>query len=184
MGGEPLPFQRPSTTTIPPIDPHDVVRLSGEDYDPNAFGYLTIQFDGTAMHVTAYAAQLGATSMQSFDSFDVSNRESSVLPTLTITSPAGGENWLAGTPQTVSWTLSSALPSGQFRIYLADAAGTWFTLKTFTATAGQTVYPEPVTLPATMTPGSTCRIWVYWRSDPTVNTWQLSAKSNAFTVAA
>ena len=104
------------------------------------------------------------------------------LPTISFTSPAGGENWLAGTPQTVSFTLSSALSFGQFRIYFADAANKWFTLKTFAATAGQTVYPEPVTLPATITPGSTCRIWVYWRSDPTVNTWQLSAKSNAFSV--
>jgi hypothetical protein len=73
---------------------------------------------------------------------------------------------------------------GQFRIYFADAANKWFTLKTFAATPGQTVYPEPVTLPATMTPGSTCRIWVYWRSDPTSSTWQLSAKSNAFSVTA
>ena len=75
-------------TNFVPIDAYDTVVFSGEDYDPNAFGYMTIQFDGTAMHVTAYAAQLGATSMQSFDSFDVSNREAA--PTLIGFAPTSG----------------------------------------------------------------------------------------------
>ena len=39
-------------------------------------------------------------------------------PTLTVTSPNGGENWMAGTARAVTWTVSD--PLSQINYYLID----------------------------------------------------------------
>jgi hypothetical protein len=85
----------PVATNFVPIDPHDLVVFSGLAATPfdDHFGYLTIQFDGATMHVTAYEGQLDVppmqASMQAFDSFPVSNQESSV-PTVSGFVPTSG----------------------------------------------------------------------------------------------
>jgi hypothetical protein len=78
-------------TNFVPIDPHDLVVFSGLAAAPSDdhFGYLTIQFDGATMHVTAYEGQLDVPPMQAFDSFPVSNQESSV-PTVSGFVPTSG----------------------------------------------------------------------------------------------
>jgi hypothetical protein len=82
-------------TNFVPIDPHDLVVFSGLAATPSDdhFGYLTIQFDGATVHVTAYEGQLEVppmqASMQAFDSFPVSNQESSV-PTVSGFVPTSG----------------------------------------------------------------------------------------------
>ncbi len=43
-------------------------------------------------------------------------------PELTLTSPAGGESWQAGTPQTITWTSSNL--AGEVEIVLPDTADT------------------------------------------------------------
>ncbi len=103
---------------------------------------------------------------------------------ISITSPSGGETWQAGSPPTITWRVAYALASGEFRVSAIDAAGTWYTLTDLAPKAGQTAFSVPVKLPTSLPAGAGYRIAVYWRADPTVAVWQLTAQSNTFTVTA
>src|SRR5205823_418575 len=48
-------------------------------------------------------------------------------PTLTVTSPNGGENWTAGTTQTISWTVSGSTANvWYYKVALStDGGSTW-----------------------------------------------------------
>ena len=149
--------------------------IDGGPYTPGT----SVQVTADGAHTLTYYSKDAAGNAETPHSVTVMT----TLPTVAFTSPLGGESWPAGTSQTVSWTLSGALSVGQFRISFIDAANVQTTLTTFSATVGQTSYSQHVTLPAAPAAGSTCRIDVYWRSDLTVDTWQLTAQSNAFTVS-
>ncbi len=149
--------------------------IDGGPYTPGT----SVQVTADGAHTLTYYSKDAAGNAETPHSVTVMT----TLPTVAFTSPLGGESWPAGTSQTVSWTLSGALSVGQFRISFVDAANVQTTLATFSATLGQTSYSQRLTLPAAPAAGSTCRIVVYWRSDPTVDTWQLTAQSNAFTVS-
>ena len=103
---------------------------------------------------------------------------------ISITSPAGGESWQADSTHTIGWTITNALSSGEFRIWAVDGNGTWHDISHLTPTAGQTAYSVPVTLPTSLPLGAGYRVYVYWRADPTVAVWDLTAESRTFTVTA
>jgi len=74
-------------------------------------------------------------------------------PTITVTSPNGGETWTAGTTQTVAWTSQGSV--GNANIDLSTDGGTnWTTLVSNTANDGSEAIPVP------NTPSTQCRIRV------------------------
>lgn len=72
---------------------------------------------------------------------------------ITVTSPNGGENWIAGTSATVSWTTTGSV--GNVNIELsADNGASWIALTSDTANDGNAI----VTVPDT--PSATCLVRV------------------------
>jgi hypothetical protein len=76
-----------------------------------------------------------------------------VLP-LTLTSPASGAVWTAGSARTVSWTLGLALSTGKFTVWAKNTAtGAASTLTpSIAAVAGQTTYSRAYSV--TLAPGT------------------------------
>ena len=68
---------------------------------------------------------------------------------LTLTAPASGSTWQAGSVQTLSWSLGDAVSSGSFKVYAKDTSTGAQTLLTPTAIAavsGQTSYNAAYTV--------------------------------------
>jgi C1A family cysteine protease len=102
-------------------------------------------------------------------------------PAITVTAPTITARWPSGSAQTVAWTADPAVPSGEFRVSLVSAAGTWYVNKQVLPVAGRTAYSTQITAAV---PAGTYKAAVYWR--PTVGTglWTGTAKSASFTVTA
>ena len=45
---------------------------------------------------------------------------------LAVTAPNGGEDWGAGSVQTLHWQLNAPVGSGEFYAWVIDASGTWY----------------------------------------------------------
>jgi len=96
---------------------------------------------------------------QSIDSNDIAIRiRSSGLPTLTLTSPNGGEDWEVGSSQTVGWTSTGSTPN--VKLECTTNGGTdWTTIISSTSNDGS----HPWTVPAT--PSANCLVKVSDASD-------------------
>jgi hypothetical protein len=97
---------------------------------------------------------------------------------LTIAEPTAATVWPRLTTQSVAWSVSPGLPSGEFRVSLVSAAGTWYVNKLVAVVPGQ--LPYATTLSVTVPAGS-YRAAVYWRPSAS-SAWVLTQKSAAFTV--
>jgi len=65
-----------------------------------------------------------------------------VTPTITVTSPNGGENWSAGTTHDVTWTSTGTV--GNVRLeYSTNNGSTWNTIIASTANDGSYAWPVP-----------------------------------------
>ena len=74
-----------------------------------------------------------------------------VVPTITVTSPNGGETWAAGSVHSLTWTSAGAV--GNVKIeYSIDNGSTWTTLAPSTANDGSEPWPVP------NSPSSQCRV--------------------------
>jgi hypothetical protein len=70
-------------------------------------------------------ARIKVVSTSSKTLFDVSNSNFSTLPSLTLTSPNGGEDWLLGTTHTITW--SSLGLTGSVNLLISRDGGTTWT---------------------------------------------------------
>jgi len=76
-------------------------------------------------------------------------------PTVTVTSPNGGENWTVGTSQTITWTASDDVGVTSIDIYYSTNGGaTYHTIATGEANDGAYTWTVP------NTPSTTCRVKV------------------------
>jgi hypothetical protein len=77
-----------------------------------------------------------------------------VGPVITVTGPGASDVWAAGSSQTVSWTLASAVATGRFRVFASSSAGELTELTQASApvaAAGSSTsyeFPYSVSLPA------------------------------------
>ena len=106
--------------------------------------------------------------------FDVSNVNFTIatpVPSITLSSPNGGEIWNSCVAYTISW--SSQFVTGNFRVdYSTDNGGSWTTI---TTVAGSSLN---WTVPNNIPTSSQCLIRVVSVNNPTV----LDASNNVFTI--
>jgi len=81
-------------------------------------------------------------------------------PTVTITSPAGGELWRRGSSQAVHWTLSTPVSDGRFTLWASSPSGVLTQL-------------TPPGAPVTALAGSTDYDWSYTVALPAMVTYQI-----------
>ena len=106
----------------------------------------------------------------------------STVPTVTVTAPTAASSWAVGSSQAVSWTLSAAVPGGEFRVGLLNSAGTAYLDKQVLPGAGKTAYST--TLTANVPAGAGYKAYVYWRPTVGSGAWAATATSAAFAVTA
>lgn len=87
--------------------------------------------------------------------FSLAGGSGGPLPTLELTYPVGGEIWVAGTVQTVTW--SSSDPVGEVRIVLYDGAQS--VVDTLVPLADGSY---PLTLPGNLAPGMSYQLILSW----------------------
>ncbi len=96
--------------------------------------------------------------------------------TIATTVPAGGEEWTAGSTQSLGWSILAAVDVGQFGVWLInETTGAWYEAGYYDAVAAQTVYTPSFVVPAV--PAGTYKAIVYYRVDPTQWVWSTSATS-------
>ena len=112
--------------------------------------YGTANDGNQAWRVTGPAtteAMIRVISVTNQDVLDISDANFTIIPpTITVVSPNGGENWMMGTTQTITWTSDGVI--GQVRIDLSrDGGTTWRTIIYGTTNDGDQAWR--VTGPAT-----------------------------------
>jgi hypothetical protein len=91
-------------------------------------------------------------------------------PAITVTVPLGTESWTTGSTQNLGWTVSSAVSTGQFGVWLVNqTTGIWYEAGYFSAVAAQTVYSPSFVVPNV--PDGSYKVTVYYRTDPTQWVW-------------
>jgi len=85
-------------------------------------------------------------------------------PFLTVTKPNGGENWAAGSTQTVTWSNNLGSKENVSLELSTDGGTTWQTLKTSTPSDGS----QAVLLPSTVS-STACLVRVTWLENTSVN---------------
>jgi len=103
-----------------------------------------------------------------------------VTPKITLSAPLAGASWPVASTQTVSWTLNSAVSTGELRVWLVSASGGWYVNKQVLPVAGKTSYSTslPVSVPA----GAGYRVCVGWRADTALWKFPAQGYSAGFTV--
>ena len=95
-----------------------------------------------------------------------------------IDAPNGGENWGAGSVQTLRWHLNTAVSSGEFYAWVVDGSGHWYdAAQSVAAVAGQTDYSTNWTVNAPV--GSNYSLEVYYRATTGAGLWLASGTSAA-----
>ena len=90
-----------------------------------------------------------------------------VTPTITVTSPNGGESWKAGTPHTVMWT-QTGLSGTNVKIDLYRDRVFYRSINpSIASTAGSYLWTIPTDIPA----GSTYEVWITSLTSPGVRDW-------------
>jgi photosystem II stability/assembly factor-like uncharacterized protein len=108
---------------------------------------------------TTTKARIRITSISDPTVYDESNTDFSIVTRqITILSPIGGETWVYGTTQTISWSRVGASTLVVIQLNRTYPSGTWVTLATTSALS----FSWSVTSPAT----SNARIRVYFSSYP------------------
>ena len=86
---------------------------------------------------------------------DVSNSVFTIAhPTVTVTSPNGGESWIAGTVHNITWSTSGTLNSGVDIQYTTNGGSSWNLIVGGTPNDGSYAWTVPLTLSAS------CRVKV------------------------
>jgi FtsP/CotA-like multicopper oxidase with cupredoxin domain len=117
-------------------------------------------------------AQIRISNVTNPAAFDTSDANFSILQSITVTAPNGGETWNVGTTQTITWT--SVGVAGSVKIDLSrDGGTTWTTLLASTTNDGTQAWV--VTTPTT----ATARIRISSLSFPAV----LDTSNANFTIA-
>lgn len=100
---------------------------------------------------------------------------------INITSPGTSAVWPVNTTQTVGWTVDPAVSTGEFRVWLISANGTWYVNRQVLAVDGKTSYAASVTtaVPA----GAGYKAAVYWRPVVGAGSWVATTKSGTFSIA-
>ena len=97
---------------------------------------------------------------------------------LTVTSPNGGEDWAAGSVQTLHWHLNAPVDSGEFYAWVVDGSGNWYdAAQGVPAVQGETDYGHDWTVNAPV--GGGYRLAVYYRATVGVGVWLASDTSDA-----
>jgi len=118
-------------------------------------------YSWTVTGPTTSAARVRITSLSQPALSDISNNDFAItLPQLTLSSPNGGETWIAGTSQTVSWTLSGTTGNVVVQINRSYPSGSW---ESVTTSSGSS-YSWNVTTPTS----SAARMRVYLQSSPSI----------------
>ena len=101
-----------------------------------------------------------------------------------MTSPNGGEDWAAGSVQTLHWHLNAPVDSGEFRAWVVDGSGNWYdAVQAVPAVQGETDYGHDWTINAPV--GGGYRLAVYYRATVGVGVWLASDTSDAgFSISA
>jgi len=108
---------------------------------------------------TTTKARIRITSISNPTVYDESNTDFSIVTRqITILTPNGGETWVYGTTQTISWSRVGASTLVVIQLNRTYPSGTWVTLATTSALS----FSWPVTSPAT----SNARIRAYFSSYP------------------
>ncbi len=90
--------------------------------------------------------------------------------------PAGTEVWPSGSAQNLGWTVSPAVDTGQFGVWLVyQTTGAWYAAGYYDAVPGQTAYAPSFS--TTGVPAGSYKAVVYYRTDPTQWVWQANAMS-------
>ena len=99
--------------------------------------------------------------------------------TIAVTAPNGGESWVIGYEQTVSWTTSPAMNSGLFALWAVSSGGTHYWIGSCTAVAGQTNYSLPWLVGPHLGAGYTMRV----SYGPAMDAWTATDYSDSgFTI--
>jgi hypothetical protein len=95
---------------------------------------------------------------------DISDADFEILPepTITVTSPNGGEQWIMGTSQNITWTSSGGVSNNLTIKYSADNGTNWTTIATGEANDGTYSWTVPDT------EGTQYLVRVYDGNDPSV----------------
>ena len=102
------------------------------------------------------------------------------LPTVTVTAPADGASYAVGSVLPVTWTLSTAVASGQFGVWVVDSGGSLLLAQTVNVVAGSTSYSTKRTL--NVPAGSGYRVRVSYRTS-SGSSWGVTSYSpGTFTV--
>ncbi|MBU1984130.1 hypothetical protein KJ815_06960, partial [bacterium] len=118
-------------------------------------------YSWTVTSPTTSAARIRITSLSQPTMTDVSNNDFSITsPQLTLSAPNGGQTWVAGTSQTISWTLSGTTGNVVVQINRSYPSGSWESVTTMVGSS----YNWTVTSPAS----STARVRVYLQAAPTI----------------
>ncbi len=80
----------------------------------------------------------------------------------------------------MTWTVSPALSTGEFRVSLVSATGIWYVNRSVVAAPGQRDYN--VSIVAAVPAGTGYKAAVYWRPVAGTGAWILTKKSAGFTV--
>jgi methionine-rich copper-binding protein CopC len=99
------------------------------------------------------------------------------VPTITVTSPNGGENWLAGTTHTISWTYTGN-PGSSVRIELLKGVSVDRTIVNSTPIGSGGNGSYPWTIDPNQTPGNDYKI----RVTSTTNSAYTDTSDNYFTI--
>ncbi|MCK5055742.1 MAG: hypothetical protein KAT34_03755 [Candidatus Aminicenantes bacterium] len=97
---------------------------------------------------------------------DLSDDFFSIKPSLTVTSPNGGEVWTMGTLQTISWT-GSGLTGNLYIALQQNGINTALLAKNIAPGSGSYPWTVGNCLKGTVAPGTTCKIMILDRSSST-----------------
>jgi hypothetical protein len=100
------------------------------------------------------------------------------IATLAIGAPSGASSWPRLSTQSVAWSVTPGLASGEFRVSLVSATNVWYVNKVVPVVPGQVPYGTGVLVSV---PAGSYRAAVYWRPAGSA-TWVLAKKTAAFTV--
>jgi hypothetical protein len=100
------------------------------------------------------------------------------IATLAVSDPTASSSWPRLTTQTVAWSVTPGLASGEFRVSLVSAANVWYVNKVVPVVPGQVPYSTGLLVNV---PAGAYRAAVYWRPAGSA-TWVLTKKTAAFTV--
>jgi hypothetical protein len=119
---------RTGTLVIPAFTTSDTIGVT-------VTGNITCETDETFSLVLSNV--VGAAAGDTVATGTITNDDDCTPPTVTVTSPNGGENWVPGTVEAITWTASDDVAVTRIDIDLSrDNGGTWETLSSGEANDG------------------------------------------------